>query len=67
MDVYFLRSSITRACYVTKLLISISQVLESRVALEEGLLAEKLDELDQTLAAEDLGNRAVRDHTCGMM
>lgn len=45
----------------------LSQVLESRVALEEGLLAEKLNVLDQTVAAEDLGNRAVRDHTCGMM
>lgn len=45
----------------------LSQVLESRVALEEGLLAEKLNELDQAVVAEDLGNRAVRDHTCGMM
>lgn len=72
IDIHFLRSSITsqekwvvgRLCHQTA---DLSQVLESRVALEEGLLAEKLNELDQAVAAEDLGNTAVRDHTCGMM
>lgn len=40
---------------------------ESRVAIEEGLLADKLNELDLALAAEDAGSRVVRDGSCGVM
>lgn len=40
---------------------------ESRVAIEEGLLTDKLKDLDLALAAEDAGARAGKDSTCSAM
>lgn len=47
--------------------LSLSQVRESRVAIEEGLLADKLNDLDLALVAEEAGSRAVKDSSCAVM
>ncbi|XP_075892934.1 inositol polyphosphate 5-phosphatase K-like isoform X3 [Nelusetta ayraudi] len=43
------------------------KVRESRVAIEEGLLTDKLKDLDLAVAAEDAGGRAVKDSACSAM
>lgn len=40
---------------------------ESRVAIEEGLLTDKLKDLDLAVAAEDAAGRAVKDSACSAM